>query len=353
METLADNQSNNISEELTFLIRGFFSTPVITALSRLGAFEIMLAKVAFVPHDFPAVTNKALLQASFQYLARIGLLLMDPQNDTWQLSELGKQIFQRSSSFYVPHSYHAYMEDFYGQFTGKVSWTPSVDRAENVIGSGKTHLRYFPFATSFLKRRTQFDVIVDIGCGDGKFLSTVLKFIPGKAAIGIDNSSVSVQMTQENLRREHPGREIDIVCSDATDTANWGQKIKKIAETKMLVISMWFLIHEISQKDPRRIIDFLKHVYNLFPEAFLIICEIVRHENEVLAKHCKKSLMPEYLFFHDLSRQGVLSWAECHQILQNIPYQIESERLFDEIQDDRGNLIPSSFIWYLAPKRKG
>jgi len=351
MDTFADTRPINISEELAFLIRGFFATPVITALNRLGAFEIMLAKGTFVPHDFSAARNQNLLEDSFRYLARIGLLI-NHQNDTWQLSELGKQMFQRSSSFYVPHSYHAYVEGFYDQLAGETSLSPSVDRAENVIGSGKTHLRYFPFATSFLKRRTEFDVIVDIGCGDGSFLSTVLKAIPDKAAIGIDNSPLSVQMTQENLRREHPGREINIVCSDAADTASWGRQLKEIAGKKKLVISMWFLIHEISQKDPRRIVEFLNRIYNLFPEAVLIICEIVRHESDVLAKHCKNSLMPEYLFFHDLSKQGVLSWAEYHQILQRIPYQIESERLFDEIHDDTGNLIPSSFLWHLAPKRE-
>jgi len=350
MET--DPHLFDISEELNFLVRGFFSTPAITALGRIGALEIMLVKDTFTPHDFAAVTNKNLLQNVFQYLARIGLLI-NHQEKTWQVSELGRQIFQRSSSFYVPHSYHAYMDDLSGQLTGKTSLTPSVDRAENVIGSGKTHLRYFPLATSFLKRRTQFDVIVDIGCGDGKFLSTVLKAVPGKAAIGIDNSPVSVQMTQENLRHEHPGREIDILCSDAADTTDWGQKLKQIVRSRRLAISMWFLIHEISQKDPGRIIAFLKNVHHLFPEACLIICEIVRHESEVLAKHCKKSLMPEYLFFHDVSNQGVLSWTEYHQILQSIPYQIECERLFDAIYGDKGGAIPSSFIWHLVPKREG
>lgn len=349
---MVQNNLINISEELAFLIRGFFATPVMSALSRLGAFEIMLGKPDFTPKDFPAIRNQALLGDTFRYLSRIGLLTEKEEGGAWSLAELGKQIFQRASSFYVPHSYHEYMEKYYGVLTGENVPKPAVDRVENVIGSGKTHLRYFPFATSHLKRRIEFDALLDIGCGDGKFLSSVLKTVPGKAALGVDFSPVSVEITQKNLRREFPQNEVEIVCADAFDIQSWGPKVKHAAGGKKIAISMWFLIHEISANDPGRITAFLKQLHAAFPEAPLMLCEIVRHDSKILAEHCKGSVMPEYLFFHDISGQGVLSWKEYNQVLQASPYEIQTERLFDEIPDAQGNSIPSSFIWCLTPKGK-
>ena len=52
---------------------------------------------------------------------------------------------------------------------------------------------------SFLKRKIQFDVIADIGCGDGQFLSALLKNIPDKKVVGIDISELSTETTYKNL----------------------------------------------------------------------------------------------------------------------------------------------------------
>ncbi|MBI3998994.1 MAG: methyltransferase domain-containing protein [Candidatus Omnitrophica bacterium] len=311
----------------------------------------MLSKVTFSAEDFPSVTNKKILCDAFHYLARIGLVMRREQRQSFELTELGRQILQRASSFYVPHSYHAYMENFYSQLINKNAVQPVVDRVENVIGSGRTHLRYFPFAISFLKRRISFDMIVDVGCGDGGFLSAILKVVLGKAVVGIDSAPIAVQMTRENLRKLHPDREIHMICADAREVSNWGKKLEEIAKQRIMVLSLWFLIHEISQKEPSRVIDFLNQIHDFFPDASLIICEIICHEDQVLARHSRESLMPEYLFFHDLSGQGVLSWADYQQILENIPYEIKLERLFDEVPDRAGNLVPSSFVWCLGPKK--
>jgi len=60
--------------------------------------------------------------------------------------------------------------------------------------------------------------------------------------------------------------------------------------------------------------------------------------------------MPEYLFFHDLSGQGILSWEEYERISRKIPYEIFAERTFDELTSEDGKRIPSVFIWLLKPQ---
>ena len=83
----------------------------------------------------------------------------------------------------------------------------------------------------------------------------------------------------------------------------------------------------------------------------IVIGEVVRQSNESLSKQSSESLMPEYLFFHEVSGQGILSWDEYQQILINVPYDLVFERLFDEIFDEEGKKVPSSFVWCLMAKR--
>lgn len=341
-----------ISEELVLHIRGFFSTPVISAFTRLGALEVMLSQPEFGVGDFPKIPNKKLLGYGLQYLSRIGLLeSRDEKKGIYKTSELGQQIFRRASSFLAPHSYSEYLHQFYRQLLNAGPYQKQeVDRLENIMGSGRTHERYFPPAISFLRRRVQFDLIADIGCGDGRFLDFVLKGVPAVKAVGIDLSEVSVNTTRENLRKKYPDREIKTFAADASDIQKWSEPLLKIAKTDRLVISMWFLLHEISGRNPETVIRFLTRVHELFPVTPLVICELVCQEAKLLTRHRKELVMPEYLLFHDLSEQGVLSWKEYREILKAIPYQLASERTFDEIGDEGLEKEPATFVWCLTPK---
>jgi len=339
-------------ENIVLLLRGFFSTPVISSLGRLGVLDAMKSTSPFTVDDFQNIPNKELLQSTFHYLARLGFIeSTDKFNKAYKASGLGKEVFRRASSFYVPHSYFEYMHNYHQliqnpSFEGK----PEVERLENVIGSGKTHQRYFPPVISFLKRKVEFEVIADIGCGDGHFLTTFLRNIPGKRVAGIDISKLSIEAAYKNLNESYGNNEICMVCSDALDVEKWSEPVLRMAGNRTIVISMWFLLHEISRNKYTNIIEFLIRIRDLFPDTPIVIGEIVRQTNETLSKHSFKSVMPEYLFFHEISGQGILTWEDYQQILINVPYDLEFERLFDENFDNEGNKIPSSFVWCLMPK---
>lgn len=342
---------SDVTEEMILLMRGFFSMPVISNLGRLGILDSLLTSGQISVDDCTHVSNKDVLLKSFQYLSRIGLLEKGEGGNKYQATDLGREVFRRHSSFYVPHSYHEYMNSFQDLLENEsLNLSEGVNRLENVVGSGTTHQRYFFPAVSFLKRKINFDIIVDIGCGNGSFLKEALKGLADKRAVGIDLSEISVNVTGENLKKEYPGREITMICSDAFDLDNWGNKLKRIAGEDQLVISMWFLIHEISQNDPNIIIKYLKDIYSLFPKAKIMIGELVRHSENILSEQRTKSIMPEYLFFHDLSGQGILSWEDYQNILDHIPYKVLTERVFDELPSGDGTYVPSAFIWCLEPE---
>lgn len=340
----------SISHELVTLIRGFFATPVITAVGRLGFFEFILKQPVFSSSDFPQAANQSLLKNIFQYLERLDLL-KSLQEGQYECTPLGKQIFQRLSSFLAPHSYGDYMVRLYDQLIqAPPLHQPKVDRLENILGSGRTHERYFPTAISYIRRKLKPQWIVDIGCGDGKFLGFVLQDIPEIKSIGIDLSEVSVQTTQKNLKQRFPGRTIHAFDCNGADVSTWSQKVKSFVNEESLTISMWFLLHEISERDPSRVIRFLTEVHRLFPRTPLAVCELVRQSAELLAQNRQTLVMPEYLLFHDISGQGVLSWTEYQTILKQIPYDLVMQRTFDEIGSELETPEPATFVWVLVPR---
>jgi len=60
--------------------------------------------------------------------------------------------------------------------------------------------------------------------------------------------------------------------------------------------------------------------------------------------------MPEFLLFHELSGQGVLSWQQHREVLHGIPYTVAAEWHYDTIPDEAGGTVPSSVLWHLKPK---
>ncbi len=339
-------------EHLVGLIRGFFTAPVLSSLGRLGVLEQMRRMNNFDVNSFEQVVNKKLLSEALNYLNRLGLIEQCVDNHLkYNVSNKGAEIFRRVHSFYVPHSYLEYLYNFHDMIqsdSGEI--VPVVERLENVIGSGLTHLRYFPPAVSFLKRKTKFQVLVDIGCGDGHFLSSVVSQIPDKKYIGIDLSEISTEHTKRNLMMEYKDIDLSTFSCDGGDVKTWSKFIPKIPDKGSVAISMWFLIQEISKKDPEIVIEFLNNIRKIFPSSPLIIGEMVQQPDEILVRNNHRSLIPEYLFFHEMSNQGVLSWDDYKMILSRTGYEIVVEKLFDEVPDMYGRNIPSTFVWCLIPK---
>ena len=112
---------------------------------------------------------------------------------------------------------------------------------------------------------------------------------------------------------------------------------------------MWFMLHEISNHKVSNVKKFLKSLHKNFPNSNLLIGEIIKHDQKTLNEIYKKSLMPEYLFFHKVSGQGILSWKDYKSLLVDCPYSLEYEWKFD---DDNSFKIPSAFVWVLKPKKK-
>lgn len=327
------------------LLRGSFSSPTIAALAELGLIERMLAG-PFRVEDFPIAVDKRVLSSVFVYLHSLDLLKAMPEGG-YGLTDEGRTALKRSGAFLLLCSYRGYFENLAGLLTGDSEAT--VDRRRNVLGSGSLHSKKFFPAVWEMFRRAHPSALIDVGCGDGQFLTDACTEWPDVSIAAVDLSPIAVETTLKRLETFGRKDVVGIVESGA-NVGDWIAHLPEALKAgSPLVLAMWFVVHEFSGGDPKTVIRFFHEVRSALPKANIILGEITALPPELLAEHHESSIMPEMLFFHDLSRQGVLKWETWHHVLDEIPYSLIAERQFDLVGEVGEQTTPSSFVWHLRP----
>jgi hypothetical protein len=144
------------------------------------------------------------------------------------------------------------------------------------------------------------------------------------------------------------GSRVPVVVADGWDVAAWCAQVR--CEPGPVLVSLWYVVHEFTGGDVGRAAAFFRRLHEHLPDAEVVLGEIVDMPPGVLAAGHAGSIMPEFLLFHALSGQGVLTWEQHREVLRRIPYTLAEETLFDELPDGAGGAVPSSFLWHLRPR---
>ena len=169
--------------------------------------------------------------------------------------------------------------------------------------------------------------------------------------LGCDLSKESVKQSRSKLSLPNNKKKNIFQCN--------GNNIVKIKE-KLLkakveldensIISMWFLLHEISNNSPKTVVKYLKRIRVNFPKTSILIGEISKLDDIKITHQKSFSIMPEFYLFHELSGQGLLSEKQFKQIFKDASY-----RLKKIIRTDTLNLkktdSSSNFICLIEPIR--
>ena len=159
-------------------------------------------------------------------------------------------------------------------------------------------------------------------------------------------------MIQKNLKNKFPNKKVSYLQCDAYNVNKLCSFINRLnVHRKNTLITFWYVVHEISKNDKKRIINFFKQIYKKCPYAEILVGEIVKIEPNLLSANKDISIMPEFLFFHEISGQGVLSINELNYIKQRIPYHLFKSHNFDYVKNAKKK-TPSALIWYLKPDKK-
>ena len=88
----------NPREEIIFLMRGFFSTPIISTLGKLNVFKKLINK-KFSLKEIKSIKNKTVLKYILEYFIYLDLISFN--KNKYSFTKLGKKIFQRTGSFNI------------------------------------------------------------------------------------------------------------------------------------------------------------------------------------------------------------------------------------------------------------
>jgi len=336
---------NNPREELVSFLRGFFACPVVSFLGRHGFTERLLAGGLRLDDS-----HSDALAAVLRYLVALELL-EETETRCFRATALGEKVLKRFGAFCLIDSYGDYFHDLDWILPSSSLPRPKVNRELNIIGSGQFHARkFFPDVYAHLAS-TQYDHLTDIGCGDGTFLQQATLVRPGLSVTAVDLSEQAIGLVRQRLSEHLPLQKYSCVVCDGFDVDQWAQAVLAPPRTRQL-ITLWFLLHEISNGSVERLVFFLKQIHAHFPTATIAFAELCRLSPEELVSHRHTSIMPEYLLFHELSGQHILREDELSKLITSVPYRLICRREFDPILYN-SKLLPSSILCILAPKKSG
>ncbi len=346
------NKKLNPRTELINLMRGYFSLPVIISLSKKKIIEKILQDKLIKLDSFKNIKNKEFLNSIFNYLANLGILKKKQfkKKEYFHITLLGKKVLTRVGSFHLLNSYSPFIANLNKILGQKRNKSFECDREENVLGSGLTNGRkFFPKSFEFF-RKDQFDIIADIGCGDGEYLSRSINYFSNANYFASDISQKALRQCKKKLN--HKSNKITFFKSDAFNVKNWARELNKLKSQnkRKILISMWYIVHEISDNNKFKIIKFFNEIKKHCPDANVLIGEIIKVDNEILSENRDISILPEFLFFHEISGQGVLNISDFNFIKKKIPYSLINSYEFDYVKSKKKK-IPSAIIWHLSPKK--
>ena len=334
-------------QQIVSLIRGFYFLPIFLNLHKMN----ILSK--FSINRFVNITkfkykNTKFLKRILDYLVRLDLF--ERKKSSYRIKKSGIFISKRIGTMYILNSYSKIINNFFVNLNRAVPENSWCERKDNIIGSGLIHVKKFFEPSLKLINLKKTNNILDIGCGDGTFLNVVKKSNSAINILGCDLSYLSVKQAQKKLGFK---KNNIIFQSNALDISKIKNRLikNKIELDKNSVISLWFLLHEISNNSTSVVVNYLKKIRKNFPKTPILIGEISKLHDKLSIEQKSASIMPEFTLFHELSGQGLLSENQYLSIFQKSSYKLKKIIKTDNLKI-KNSSTSSNFICLIEPNSK-
>lgn len=331
--------------EIIGYLRGYYFFPIFFYLYDKKYLDKFIKKNNKISLKDLKKKNNLFLEKILNYLVRIKIL--SKKNTFYSMTDIGLILNKRIGAMYILHSYSNILTDIDRNINYGVNKKKLCNRKENVIGSGLLHARkFFEPALNKIDLSTK-KFVLDIGCGDGTFLKSVMKRNQKIGILGCDLSKESVRQTKKTIKLKKNNLIFNLNGSKVSEIKNILTK-NKIDLDEDSIISMWFLLHEISNNSKDILIKYLSEIKKNFPDTSLLIGEISKQRNELLQKHKDISLMPEFYLFHEISGQGLLSEKDFFSVFKQSGYSLQWIINTDKLSFNK-TTSNSNFICMLKP----
>ncbi len=309
------------------ILRGYCTTVSLWAMFNTGAMDELARRPDGAgAKDLAAALNldERILEYVLEYLDCAGVL-RSKGNGTYVLGRLGRILMEEPrGAFDLACGYEPVLSELTGLLTGEKKFGRDMTRRGKFIaqGSGKLGAQLpFPVLTHMVVR-SGARTVLDLGCGDLEFLYFLCRANPEVRCYGIDVSIDAVNHARQRLKTSPYADRITVEEGDLFEIDRF---IERWPDVDVMTACDTFPEHLLGGND--RILSFLTHVHERFPNVAVAIAEFCRQSHDKLRK--RPTTFVEHHFWHNITDQVILSADEWRVIFAEAGYGIVDEMVFD------------------------
>lgn len=225
---------------------------------------------ALAAHDVP-MSDVALFDAYLQVLAAAGLVDLD--GSRWQLSRKSRSILEDDvarASYEAFSGYHVGLyRDLGAQLAGGPARRDITERGEVIARLSKALEPFVAATVADLVARQGPAHVLDIGCGAGRQLVTMLRAAPSATGTGIDTDPGAAALAEDTLQRNGLGDRARILVGDAREILGDAARIGGPVDLALLANAIYYV--PVQER-----VDFLREIAaTLAPGGLLVTVSTV------------------------------------------------------------------------------
>lgn len=274
--------------------------------------------------------NREVLQEFLLYCSNEGVLLSE--NGVFSLSELGKNIFKCRGWFEMLVG--GYGETYFqlGEcLTGKRKYA---SRNTKYVSRGSCNISKYdaiPLAKDLMSLQENEDyLILDLGCGNGLYLSLFCQEIHNIKALGVEPAKDSYLDAINEIKNNDLTHRITLFNMGAIEFFD------SYADQSPDYIIFAFVLHEIlGQSGYDGLFEMLISIRKRFPNSELVVIEVDNKlsDYETMKTGIEKDYYNPYYLIHTLTEQKLEKTAFWKKLFREVGYHISKELTVDEYLD--------------------
>ncbi|MFI1184274.1 class I SAM-dependent methyltransferase [Streptomyces sp. NPDC020799] len=292
---------------------GYATAAVLASLAMTGVLDLLHTEVT--DDELPECPPHArrLRTACLDYLEQRGLL--ERTGPRIRLSERGRDIAKDKDYLVWLHGgYGSTFRALPNLLDGSQRYGRDHHRDGRVVAQASALIGRHAFVPPALEllRTISYDRVVDLGCGNARFLAKVCEQ-SGACGVGVDISPDACDEARSELRAAGMAERVEMVCGDAFAL----ERVPHIKDTGL--VTAFALLHEILGRGRPALIDFLSRLSALLPAgAHLLAMEVTPASSGAGSA----GVNPEFTLVHALMSQTLYTEEEWSQALREAGFEI-------------------------------